>query len=183
MTLKRICVFCGARDGNDPVYASAARATGAEMARLRIGLVYGGASCGLMGALADAALNAGGEVDGVIPRMLVDREIAHGGLTRLHLVGTMHERKALMADLSDAFVILPGGAGTMEEFFETWTWAALGIHKKPFGILDVAGYYEPLIRFLDEMTASGFLPRRDRDILHVHSDIGSLLRQLGRSTR
>lgn len=143
--------------------------------------MYGGASVGIMGVLADATLAAGGRVVGVIPRALVDREIAHTGLTELHVVDTMHERKARMAELSDAFVALPGGLGTLEELFEIWTWGMLGLHDKPYGLLDVDGYYEPLIRFLDHARDEGFVRPAQRDRLVVDTDADRLLAALARA--
>ena len=145
----RVCVFCGSSSGNRPAYARAARELGALLARRGIGLVYGGGNVGLMGIIADAALAAGGDVIGVMPQSLVEREVAHPGLTTLHVVRTMHERKQLMHDLSDAFIALPGGLGTLEEFFEVLTWGQLGMHAKPCAILDVEGYFEPMLVLLD----------------------------------
>ena len=153
----RICVFCGSSFGNNEVYANAARETGRTLAAHKIGLIYGGGRVGLMGALADAALNAGGAVIGVIPRSLVEREIQHTSLTELHTVPTMHERKTKMAELADGFIALPGGAGTLEEIFEQWTWAQLGIHHKPCGFLNTNGYFNPLRKMIDQMTGEGFL--------------------------
>jgi uncharacterized protein (TIGR00730 family) len=173
--IRSICVFCGSSNGIRAGYETAARAFGQSAARRGIRLVYGGASVGLMGAMADAALHAGGEVVGVIPRQLVDREIAHRGLTTLHVVDTMHERKAMMADLSDAFVALPGGLGTLEELFEVWTWGMLGLHEKPYGILNVDGYYSPLIRFLDHARDEGFVRSAQRAMLVVEDDTTRLL--------
>lgn len=173
--LRRICVYCGSSPGADPAYAEAARGLGARLAQDGIGLVYGGASVGLMGAVADAARAAGGEVIGVIPEALVAREVAHGGLEDLRVVGTMHERKALMADLADAFVALPGGMGTLEELAETLTWSMLGLHAKPCGILDVAGYYAGLTAFLDHAVDQRFLRAEHRELLLVSEDAGELL--------
>ncbi|HEX8942435.1 MAG TPA: TIGR00730 family Rossman fold protein [Gemmatimonadaceae bacterium] len=173
--IRSICVFCGSSSGVSPAYESAARTFATAIAERGIRLVYGGASVGLMGAIADTALRAGGEVVGVIPRTLVDREIAHGGLTHLHVVDTMHERKAMMADLSDAFVALPGGLGTLEELFEVWTWGMLGLHDKPYGVLDVDGYYSPLIRFLDHACDEGFIRPAQRAKLAVERDPTRLL--------
>ena len=153
----RICVFCGSSFGNNEVYANAAREMGRTLAAHKIGLIYGGGRVGLMGALADAALNAGGAVIGVIPRSLVEREIQHTSLTELHTVATMHERKTKMAELADGFIALPGGAGTLEEIFEQWTWAQLGIHHKPCGFLNTNGYFNPLRKMIDQMTNEGFL--------------------------
>src|SRR5579871_639763 len=148
-TLRRVCVFCGSSSGLRSSYAEAARRLGWTLAGHKVGLVYGGGKVGLMGTVADAVLERGGEAIGVIPQPLVAREIAHPGLTELRIVSSMHERKALMADLSDAFIALPGGYGTLEEFAEALTWSQLGIHKKPCGLLNVAGYYDNLIAFLD----------------------------------
>jgi uncharacterized protein (TIGR00730 family) len=173
--IRSICVFCGSSSGLSPAYESAARTFATTIAERGIRLIYGGASVGLMGAIADSALRAGGEVVGVIPRALVDREIAHGGLTHLHVVGTMHERKAMMADLSDAFVALPGGLGTLEELFEVWTWGMLGLHDKPYGVLDVDGYYRPLVRFLDHARDEGFIRPAQRAKLAVERDSIRLL--------
>jgi uncharacterized protein (TIGR00730 family) len=153
----RICVFCGSNYGNNELYANAAREMGKSLARRRIDLVYGGGRVGLMGALADAALTAGGAVIGVMPRSLVEREIQHTGLTELHIVATRHERKTKMAELADGFVALPGGAGTFEEIFEQWTWAQLGIHHKPCGFLNTNRYFEPLRKMIAQMVGEGFL--------------------------
>jgi uncharacterized protein (TIGR00730 family) len=155
--VRRLCVFCGSAAGARAEYAQAARSLAAELARRRLGLVYGGASVGLMGVLADAALAAGVEVIGVIPRALAARELAHPGLAELRLVDSMHERKATMASLVDGFVALPGGLGTLEETFEILTWSLLGIHRKPIGLLDTAGYYGELLRFLGHATTEGFI--------------------------
>lgn len=166
----RICVFCGSSPGRSPLYIASARAFGRTLAERHVGVVYGGASLGAMGALADAALDAGGEVVGVIPEQLLEREIAHRGLSDLHIVADMHERKALMADVADGFVALPGGAGTLEEFFEVWTWAQLGLHHKPLGLLDVDNYFQPLLRFIDHMVTEQFLHAAHRDMIVVASD-------------
>jgi uncharacterized protein (TIGR00730 family) len=175
MTWSRVCVFCGSSSGRDAVYREAAAALGCELAVRGVGVVFGGGRVGLMGVLADAALAAGGEVIGVIPRALVAREVAHAGLSDLRVVETMHERKALMAELSDAFVTLPGGVGSMEETFEVMTWAQLGIHGKPCGLLNVAGFYDPLLRQLDRFVAEGFVKREHRDLLVVGDTVGGLL--------
>jgi uncharacterized protein (TIGR00730 family) len=175
MTWSRVCVFCGSSSGRDAVYREAAAALGCELAGRGVGVVFGGGRVGLMGVLADAALAAGGEVIGVIPRALVAREVAHAGLSDLRVVETMHERKALMAELSDAFVTLPGGVGSMEETFEVMTWAQLGIHGKPCGLLNVAGFYDPLLRQLDRFVAEGFVKREHRDLLVVGDTVGGLL--------
>ncbi|MGC7098960.1 TIGR00730 family Rossman fold protein [Amycolatopsis lurida] len=173
--MKRVCVFCGSSPGNSPVYAEQAAALGKLLAERGIGLVYGGASVGIMGVVADAALAAGGEVIGVIPGHLMSAEVGHHGLTELHVVDTMHERKAKMAELSDAFLALPGGAGTLEELFEVWTWAQLGLHAKPLGLVDVAGYFEPLRKFVDHMVDEGFLRAQHREMVSVDPDPRVLL--------
>jgi uncharacterized protein (TIGR00730 family) len=160
-----VCVFCGSSPGAHPDYEAAARDLGAALARAGERVVYGGASVGLMGALADAALAAGGEVIGVIPRALIEREIGHPGLTELRIVESMHERKALMADLADGFVALPGGVGTLEELFEVWTWAQLGLHGKPCALLDTDGFYAPLVAFLDHQVDAGFVRAPHRAML------------------
>ena len=165
----RLCVFCGSSPGNKPEYLAAAQQLGTALAKAGIGLVYGGAQVGLMGAVADAALAAGGDVIGVIPRHLVERELAHEGLTTLHEVGSMHERKAMMADLSDGFIALPGGVGTFEELFEVWTWGQLGEHHKPCALLNLDGYFDRLIAFLDEVAAARFLKQQTRDMLIIAS--------------
>lgn len=176
--MRSICVFCGSSSGASASYAAAARALAACAAAQRIQIVYGGASVGIMGVLADATLAAGGRVIGVIPRALVYREIAHTGLTELQVVESMHERKARMAELADAFVALPGGLGTLEELFEIWTWGMLGLHDKPYGLLDVDGYYQPLIRFLDHARDEGFVRPSQRDRLLVDTDAERLLAAL-----
>jgi uncharacterized protein (TIGR00730 family) len=163
--MKRVCVFLGSNPGTKPVYAEAARSLGRELARRGLTTVYGGSNVGLMRELADAALAAGGEVIGVIPESLRRKEIAHPGLTDLHVVGSMHERKAMMAELSDAFIALPGGLGTLEELCEILTWAQLGFHKKPCGLLDVEGYYAQLNAFLDTAVAQGFVMAPHRGML------------------
>jgi uncharacterized protein (TIGR00730 family) len=171
----QLCVFCGSSPGTDPAYLAAAEHVGRTLAERDIGLIYGGASVGTMGALADAAIAAGGEVTGVIPQSLVDREIAHPGLSELHVVADLHERKAKMASLADAFLALPGGAGTLEELFEVLTWAQLDLHHKPIALLDVAGYYQPMLRFMDHMAGQGFLRREYRDMLIVDTDVAEVL--------
>jgi uncharacterized protein (TIGR00730 family) len=173
--VRSICVFCGSNTGGREAYAEATRNVGRTIAERGFRLVYGGGAVGLMGVLADAALAAGGEVVGVIPGVLVEREIAHTGLTELRPVNSMHERKAMMADLSDGFVALPGGAGTLEEFFEIWTWGQLGHHRKPVGLLNVAGFFDPLIAFLDRQEAERFMRREHRDMLIVERDPAPLL--------
>ena len=173
--LRSICVFCGASAGRDPRYAAAAAAVGTELAGRGIDLVYGGGRLGLMGAVADAALAAGGRVTGVIPAGLVDRELAHRGVTDLRIVTTLHERKAVMAELADAFLALPGGLGTLEELAEVLSWAQLGLHAKPIGALDVGGFFRPLVADLDHAAAEGFVSDRHRDLLLVDDDLGRLL--------
>jgi len=174
----RLGVFCASSPGSRPVYTDAAQAMGALLAERGIGLVYGGGNVGLMGVVADAALAAGGEVIGVIPRSLFEREIAHTGLTDLRIVHSMHERKAMMADLSDAFIAMPGGVGTLEEFFEAVTWTQLGLHQKACGLLDVDGFYAPLVSFLDRVVQEGFVRTGHRGIVVTDSDPGGLLDKL-----
>lgn len=175
-----MCVFCGSRKGARPSYVEAARRVGAIVARRGLRLVYGGGRVGLMGVMADAALYEGGEVIGVIPRALLAKEIAHDGLTQLHVVASMHERKQLMADLSDAFVALPGGYGTLEEFLEVLTWAQLSIHQKPCGLLDVDGYYEPLTFLLDRAVEEDFLHPDHRRLVLRERDPRVLLGAMDR---
>jgi len=171
----RVAVYCGAKAGASPRFAEVARELGDKLARNGIGVVYGGASRGLMGALADAALAAGGEVIGVLPRSLGHREIAHANLTDLHVVDTMHERKARILDLSDAIAVLPGGIGTLDEFFEAFTWAQIGIHSKPIALIDVDGFYQPLLAHLRNAVAAGFLSSERLDSLAVCPDADSFL--------
>jgi uncharacterized protein (TIGR00730 family) len=180
MELRRICVFCGSSDGARPEYLDAAHDLGETLARRDIGLVYGGAHVGLMGRVADACRSAGGTVTGVIPDRLVDAEVAHRDLDDLRVVGSMHERKALMADLSDGFVALPGGFGTLEEFCEVLTWSQLGLHPvpKPCALLDVAGFYDPLVSLFDRGVDEGFVRRVHRDLVLVDDDVGALLDRL-----
>lgn len=176
-SLGRLCVFCGSNPGDGAHFGVAAERLGRHLAAAGIGLVYGGASVGLMGRLADAALAAGGEVIGVIPRAMVDLEVAHRGLADLRVVGSMHERKALMADLADGFVALPGGLGTLDELFEILTWAQLGLHHKPIGLLDVGGYFAPLLAFLDGAVAARFVADEHRRMLLRADDPSALLEQ------
>jgi uncharacterized protein (TIGR00730 family) len=176
--LRSVCVFCGSNPGTDPAFLAAARAAGTTLAGRGLRVVYGGGRVGMMGALADAARAAGGQVTGVIPRDLVEREIGHTGLDDLRVVASMHERKALMAELADAFIALPGGIGTLEELFEVYTWAQLGIHAKPIGLLDVAGFYAPLAGFLDHVVEQGFLRADTRAALAVAEDLDALLAAL-----
>jgi len=175
--MARICVFCGSSPGGRSAYAESAARLGRALAERRIGLVYG-AWVGTMGTLADAALEAGGEVVGVMPRSLVDREVAHAGLTELHVVEGMHERKALMTALSDGFLTLPGGPGTLDELFECLTWAQLGIHASPIALWNVAGYWDGLLAMLDHAVAEGFLQSRHRALLVASDDLDALLRHL-----
>jgi len=176
--MKSLCIFCGSSPGNRPAYAALAVSTGDLLARRGLTLVYGGGRVGLMGALADAALAAGGRVVGVIPQMLIDREVGHAGLSQLHVVRTMSERKLLMGDLSDAFLALPGGIGTMDELFEAWTWTQLGLHRKPCALLNMDGYYDPLLAFLDHAVDEGFLEPRYRAALLVADDLETALDRL-----
>ncbi|MGA8482634.1 MAG: TIGR00730 family Rossman fold protein [Chthoniobacterales bacterium] len=171
----RICVFCGSSPGNDLAYADAARSVGQGLADNGCDLVYGGGRAGLMGVVADAVLAAGGKVTGVIPRALVNQEIAHSGLTQLLVVPTMHERKAKMADLADGFIALPGGVGTLEEIFEQWGWARLGIHGKPCAFFDVKGFFEPVRTMLNQMLRAGFMRKEHTDIITFASDLGQIL--------
>ncbi|NLA66660.1 MAG: TIGR00730 family Rossman fold protein [Gammaproteobacteria bacterium] len=173
--MKSLCVYCGSNSGSKPAYAGAAAALGARMAREGIRLVYGGGNIGLMGTVADAVLAGGGEVTGVIPRQLVDMEVAHLGLTELEGVGAMHERKSRMFDLADAFVALPGGFGTLEEIVEMLTWRQLGIGTKPCALLDVDGYWTPLVAMMDRMVEDRFLHPAQRDDLWTGRDIGAML--------
>ncbi|WP_299480957.1 TIGR00730 family Rossman fold protein [uncultured Roseibium sp.] len=175
--MKSICVFCGSSYGSREIYTEAARSTGRVIAENGYRLVYGGAKVGLMGTVADAALEAGGEVVGVLPRSLQEKEIGHEGLNELHLVGSMHERKAMMADLSDGFIALPGGVGTLEEIFEVWTWGQLGYHEKPCGFLNVAGYYDQLIAFLDHQTEEAFTKPAMRNMIQISATAQDMIDQ------
>jgi uncharacterized protein (TIGR00730 family) len=175
MMIKRICVYCGSNSGSRPVYTDAAREMGTILAQRHIDLVYGGGRVGLMGTIADAALAAGGKVTGVIPAALVAKEVAHLGLKDLRVVTSMHERKALMVDLADAFIALPGGFGTLEEFCEVLTWAQLGLHRKPHGLLNVAGFYDPLLAFFDHAVAEKFIRPIHRRLVHAEADPQGLL--------
>ncbi|TKD53152.1 LOG family protein [Sphingomonas baiyangensis] len=173
--MKRVAVYCGSATPADPVYIETARAVGQRLAERGIGVVYGGGRLGLMGAVADAALAAGGEVIGIIPQALVDAEVAHRGLTALETVGTMHERKQRFTDLSDGFLTIPGGTGTMDELWEAMSWSQLGYHGDPVGLLNAAGYYDHLVAFVDHMAAVGFLRPQHRDILIVDDELDRLL--------
>lgn len=173
--MRRLAVFLASSDGRDPAYAELTADVGAELARRGIGLVYGGGRRGLMGVLADSVLKAGGEVIGVMPRSMVEREWAHEGVTELLMCDSMHERKALMAEHADAFIALPGGLGTLEEIFEVWSWRQLGFHSKPVGLLDAGGFWTPLLDALRGIAGSGFLPAATLDDLAVESGLSGLL--------
>jgi uncharacterized protein (TIGR00730 family) len=176
--LHRICVFAGSNTGHQPAYAAAAELLGRTLAEQHIGLVYGGGGVGLMCKMADAALAAGGEVIGVIPEALHQREVGHRGLTELHVVESMHQRKAMMASYADAFIVLPGGLGTLEETFEVWTWGQLGFHRKPIGLLDVDGFWQPMIAMLERMVDEGFVHAQHQRIVCVDAQVPGLLIQL-----
>ena len=175
---KSVCVYCGSHKGARPEYLAAARHMGQLLAEQNIHLIYGGASVGLMGVLADSVLAEGGQVTGVIPEQLAERELAHRDLTHLHIVTDMHQRKSLMTGLSDAFIALPGGMGTLEELFEVLTWSQLGIHTKPCGVLNILGYYEGLLGFLDHQVTEGFLKDEQRRQLQVSDDPRDLLERM-----
>lgn len=176
--MKQLAVFCGSKDGVTPIFREAATELGTLLARQQLNLVYGGSRVGTMGAVADAVLAAGGQAIGVLPHFLQEKEIAHPNLTTLHLVDSMHDRKAKMAELADGFIILPGGPGTMEEFFEVFTWAQLGLHEKPCGILNVDGYYDPLVALFQQMETKGFLIPEHAGMLLVESDPVRLMERL-----
>ena len=176
--MQRICVFCGSSTGVKQEYAVGARELGLVLAKQNIDLVYGGGHVGLMGIVADAAMSAGAKAIGIIPRCLADKEVAHQGLTELKVVQTMHERKAQMSELSDGFIAMPGGFGTLEELFEVITWAQLGIHKKPFGLFNVAGYFDKLIEFIDYQVQQGFVPQSHRDMVIVSDEAEQLVELL-----
>jgi uncharacterized protein (TIGR00730 family) len=180
--MRRLCVFCGSNSGAQPVYVQAAQDIGYLLAQRGIGLVFGGGKVGLMGAVADACLKHGGKVTGVMPRVLVEKEIAHRGLTELHVVESMHERKALMADLADGFVALPGGYGTWDEFFEVLTWSQLGLHRKACAVLNVNGYYDPFLAMAERAFDEGFLRDVHRDLLLAEADPARLLDRLSSYT-
>ncbi len=177
-SMRRLAIYCGSATPADPVYIESARAIGRTLAERGIGVVYGGGRLGLMGAVADAALAAGGDVIGVIPQALVDAEVAHRGLTELHVVAGMHERKAAFTELSDGFVTIPGGTGTMDELWEALSWAQLGYHAKPVGLLNVAGYYDGLVAFWEKMGDVGFLRAQHRDLLIVADTLAVLLERM-----
>jgi len=176
--MKRVCVFCGSNHGVRPAYAEAAEALAGHLVKLGIGIVYGGGNIGLMGVLADTALAAGGEVIGVIPQALFAKEVGHAGIPDLRIVGSMHERKALMAELSDGFIALPGGWGTFDEFCEILTWAQLGLHRKPCGILNVEGYYDPLLKMFDHSVAEGFLKPEYRPMVIAAAEPEELIAKM-----
>ncbi len=180
--MRSVCVFCGSSSGVRPAYSEAARHLGAAIAGRGLRLVYGGGKVGLMEAVADAALGAGGEVTGVIPKALLEKEIGHGGLTELHVVGSMHERKKTMADLSDGFIALPGGYGTLEEFMEVLSWAQLSIHEKPCALLDVEGFFKPLRKLFDLAVAEGFVHPDHRSLVLENDEPESLLDAMERYT-
>ncbi len=176
--MRRLCVFCGSSSGSNAAYVTAAEELGGYLAGEGVGIVFGGGKVGLMGKLADAALAAGGEVIGVIPEHLMAREVGHRGLTKMHVVKSMHERKALMADLADGFIALPGGYGTFEEFCEVLTWSQLGLHQKPCGLLNVEGYYSPLLEMFDRAVQERFLKAENRGIVFSHTEIPQLVRMM-----
>lgn len=176
--MQAVCVFCGSSPGNDPSFVAGARALGQAIATTGRRLVYGGAKAGLMGAVADAALAAGGKVIGVLPQALVDREVAHQGLTELHIVTSMHERKMLMAERSDAFIAMPGGLGTLEEFFEVWTWAQLGLHQKPIGMFGSRAFFAPLLDYLDSLVRQGFVRPEYRQMVELEEEPHAMLERL-----
>lgn len=177
-SIRRLCIYCGSSPGSGEAYATAARTTGRALAQRGIALVYGGGNVGMMGRIADAVLDAGGEVIGVIPHHLADKELAHERATQMIRVNSMHERKQTMADLSDGFITLPGGIGTLEEMFETMTWLQLGLHRKPIGLLNVDGFFDSMLGFLDHMVAERFLKPEHRDLLMVDDDIERLIGRL-----
>jgi uncharacterized protein (TIGR00730 family) len=176
--LTHVCVFCGSFAGSSPAFRESARTVGRTLARAGITVIYGGGKIGLMGIVADAALAAGGRVIGVIPEQLADREIAHAGLTELHVVSSMHERKLRMASLADAFIALAGGYGTFEEFWEAVTWTQIGIHRKPCGLLNIAGFYDPMLAQIDRAVADGFISEKNRALVLADDDIEGLLNPL-----
>ncbi|QGZ54230.1 LOG family protein [Paraburkholderia acidiphila] len=178
--MKAVCVYCGSSPGANPIYTEAAQAFGRALVDSNLALVYGGGKVGLMGVIADTVMAGGGRAIGVIPELLVDKEVGHAGLTELHVVPDMHHRKKMMADLSDAFVAMPGGAGTLEELFEVYTWAQLGYHRKPVGVLNIGGFYDPLMSLLDHTVREGFMRQTYRDMLQTDSDPVALIAKLKR---
>ena len=181
MKINRVCVYCGSNSGSRPEYAAAARDLGATLARRGLGLVYGGGRVGLMGIVADAVLAEGGNVIGIIPKAMATKEVAHAGLTEIRVVGSMHERKAMMVELADAFIAMPGGFGTLEEFCEVLTWAQLGLHRKPHGLLNVEGFYNPLLAFFDHAVEQGFVRPVHRELVLAEADSGRLLDSLAKA--
>ncbi|TAM00521.1 MAG: TIGR00730 family Rossman fold protein [Paraburkholderia sp.] len=173
--MKAVCVYCGSSFGVNPVYAAAAKAFGRALVAANLGLVYGGGKVGLMGVIADTVMAEGGRAIGVIPELLLNKEVGHEGLSELHVVHDMHQRKKMMADLSDAFVALPGGVGTLEELFEVYTWAQLGYHHKPVGILNIDGFYDPLIALLNHTVSEGFMRQTYLDLLQIDTDPAALI--------
>ncbi|WP_028210427.1 TIGR00730 family Rossman fold protein [Paraburkholderia mimosarum] len=178
--MKAVCVYCGSSPGANPIHTEAAQAFGRALVAANLALVYGGGKVGLMGVIADTVMAGGGRAIGVIPELLVDKEVGHAGLTELHVVPDMHQRKKMMADFSDAFVALPGGAGTLEELFEVYTWAQLGYHRKPVGVLNIGGFYDPLMGLLDHTVREGFMRQTYRDMLQTDSDPVALIAKLKR---
>jgi len=178
--MKAVCVYCGSSYGANPIYTEAAQAFGRALVASNLALVYGGGKVGLMGVIADTVMAGGGRAIGVIPELLVDKEVGHAGLTELHVVPDMHHRKKMMADFADAFVALPGGAGTLEELFEVYTWAQLGYHRKPVGILNIGGFYDPLMALLDHTVREGFMREAYREMLQTDSDPAALIAKLQR---
>jgi uncharacterized protein (TIGR00730 family) len=178
--MKAVCVYCGSSFGANPIYTEAAQAFGRALVASNLALVYGGGKVGLMGVIADTVMAGGGRAIGVIPELLVDKEVGHAGLTELHVVPDMHHRKKMMADLSDAFVAMPGGAGTLEELFEVYTWAQLGYHRKPVGVLNIGGFYDPLMALLDHTVREGFMRQTYLDMLQTDSDPAALIEKLQR---
>ncbi|CAG9237463.1 Cytokinin riboside 5'-monophosphate phosphoribohydrolase [Paraburkholderia tropica] len=178
--MKAVCVYCGSSNGVDPKYGDAARAFGRALVAADLGLVYGGGKVGLMGIIADTVMGEGGRAIGVIPELLVDKEVGHNGLTELHVVPDMHHRKKMMADLSDGFVAMPGGVGTLEELFEVYTWAQLGYHHKPVGVLNIDGFYDPLVALLQHTVREGFMRETNLDLLQFDSDPTALIGKLQR---
>jgi uncharacterized protein (TIGR00730 family) len=173
--VKAICIFCGAKTGDDPKWMDAARSVGTTLAQTGYDIVYGGGRVGLMGAVADAAMQAGGKVIGIIPEFLAVKEVEHKALSEIHIVSSMHERKMKMADMSDSFVALPGGAGTLEEIFEQWTWAQLGIHTKPVAFLNTHGFYDPVVEMIDRMKSTGFIQDELADMVIAEPEIEIVL--------
>ena len=173
--MKQVCIFCGSYSGSQPIYMTAAHQMGMGLAQRGLGLVYGGGRVGLMGAVADGTIAGSGKVTGIIPQSLVDRELAHVGLSKLHVVTSMHARKAMMAEIADAFIAMPGGFGTLDELFEIITWAQLGIHYKPIALLNIGGYFDPLLTFIEHMATEGFIKPEHRGAILVKNDVDSLL--------